>query len=206
MEKYLTLIQAVIPKTFKALILYALTIFVTAGGLVSYVLLQSDQFQEILLKRLDRNDLKARFCEEAFEQESRELMQNTGAQAVVVWVTDLSGYTASKTVLYAIDKEHRAKIIDGWINKSSPIYATDQSRIDITHLLEGAVVCGKFEVFSEVGRRIASTVDGKYFCSSPVPPTAGHMIGVITAYFDHPVEATKAMQLEMRRAAKNITY
>lgn len=203
-DKILPFITAMMPKSFKGWILYTLTIAVTVTGAVGYTLMQTEQFQESILKRIDRNNLKARFDEDKFESVAKELMANTGANVVVVWVTDLAGVYANKTVLYAEDKDGMSNVTDGWIGKSSPIYATMQSRLDITHLLEGNVICGRFEVFSGVGKRITEMAGGDYFCSSPVPPTAGHMIGVISAYFENEVEMTKAIQLEMRKAARNI--
>lgn len=203
---WLSAIQALTPTTFKSWILFVLTIISGAGGIAIYNVAQSDQVKEYLLKLVDRNELKARFCEEAFESQANELINVLGAKAVVVWVTDLSGTTANKTVLYALDSNHKSKMTESWVGKTSPIYATNQSRIDITRLLEGAVICGRFEVFSDIGTRIVRETHSDWFCSSPVPPTSGHMIGVITAYFDKEPDVSSALMLEMRKASKGIVY
>ncbi len=202
----LSAVKAIMPSSLKGWLIYALTIITTLIALVAWDVTNSDYFREHLLKIVDRNDLKARFCSEAFEQEAKDVIATLKAEAVVIWVTDLSGFAAHKRVLFALDVEHRTKITDSWINKSAPIYATEQSRLDITYLLEGNVVCGEFEIFSDVGRRIEEETGGKYFCSVPVPPTVGHMIGVMTAYFKEKPEMTSALKLELRRAARGIVY
>ena len=189
------------PKTWKGAIITTWILVVT--GAITLVL-TSNPVQTSVARMIDIKKLESHFCPTKFLEQSENLVESLGAKSVVVWATDISGNQASKTVLFAYDSDGGEYPTESWIGRSSPIYASKQSRLDMTYLLEGSVTCSPFEPHSEVEKRIQENDDIIYVCSVPVPPTSSNMIGVISVYFDSEKSATSALRLDMRQASRNI--
>lgn len=206
MTRILPIISGIMPKTLRGWVVYTLTIIATGIGFASYTLMQSDQFQALLLRKIDRDSLESKFNFDKFLPVSEKLMQNTDVTTVVIWITVLSGHTAHKQVLFSLDGSVRGTITNNWVGRASPIYSTYEQRIDMTHVLEGSISCGKFDPVSEVDRRIYEEGKARYYCSSAIPPTSGNMIGMITVYFDKKPMVDSALKLELRKAAESVVY
>lgn len=200
MLKFASLIDK-FPKTWKGAVI---TTWIAVVLAVSTLVVTSGPVQSHIIRMIDMRELESNFCPAKFLQEAESLVESLGAKSVVVWATDISGNSASKTVMFAYDAEGGEHTTESWLGKSAPLYASDRNRLDMTYLLEGNVTCSAFVAHSEVERRIAEEDDITHVCSVPVPPTSGNMIGVISVYFDREQTATSAVRLDMRNASKGI--
>ena len=189
------------PKTWKGTLITTWIVIILT---IASIIVTSSDVQTAVARMIDMKELESHFCPAKFLEQSEKLVEGLDAKSVVVWATDISGNQASKTVLFAYDSDGRDHITESWIGRSAPIYASKQSRLDMTYLLEGSVTCSPFEPHSEVEKRIQENDDIIYVCSVPVPPTSSNMIGVVSVYFDNEKSVTSALRLDMRQASRNI--
>lgn len=199
------LVRVFTPKTLKELLFQSLAMVVMCLSFLAYRVISSDDFIKRWAERnAEIEYMRSHFVFDNFREQSALLIGNRKAESLIIWETEVSGVQASKSVLYAYHFSKGTNDREDWIGMLSPLYVSDQSRVNLTKILEGEVICGELDRNSEVDR-LLNEVDGvNYFCSVPVPPTNEKIIGVITLYFKQEPKLTSALRFDMRNASKGI--
>ena len=171
MDKVLDLVKWV-DSPFKLATVVILGI-VGLGGYITY------KQQDLIIGNLTSKDKMAMLlADEKLSSLSRELLRNAGAETVIVHQVDLPQNSRITRIAQSLDG--RFAPLEG--TKGSFFSGSPARNKAAVSMLNGEILCEKFEASSSVGDWIVSR-GVTYTCRGSIPPEVGHMIGYIAVGF-----------------------
>ena len=136
--------------------------------------------QEFLLSAYDKKKSLPVLESSKFEDASKMLMKNTGANLVVIFEVDMVLNTRKLIRLYT--KDGRVKTMDGFV--TTLLSNNDANNKDAIALMSGHVPCGEYTKPQSMLGIYYIEKGVTYTCRVSVPSNPNHFIGQITLGFE----------------------
>ena len=136
--------------------------------------------QEFLLSAYDKKKSLPSMESSKFDDTSKMLIKNTGANLVAIYEIDMVLNTRKLTRLYT--KDGRVKTLDGYV--TTLLSNNDANNKDAISLMSGHVPCGEYTKPQSMLGIYYIEKGVTYTCRVSVPSNPNHFIGQITLGFE----------------------
>lgn len=174
-----------------------LIILLMAGTLTAGVVVW--EFRSRLIDSVIRAAKTPMIDEDKLELEMSSVMRGTGAVALVVWSVSME--RNYRETLYVRINEQKISRLEG----IGDIVLRQQVRetTEIIRLLDTSAACWPYSGTTEVGMEVIRA-GVKWVCATTIPPTYGHVAGILAVGFPGPPENEDFIKVRLINAAEKI--
>lgn len=178
----------------KLLILLLLAAALTAGAVAW-------EYRSRLLEPVIRAARVPVIDESRLEAEMNTVMRDTNAIALVVWSVSMErNYRES---LYVRINEEKVPRLEGAGDIVLRLHARETT--EIIRLLDTSAACWPYAGATEIGME-AIRVGVKWVCATTIPPTYGHVAGILAVGFPGQPENEDFIKVRLINAAEKIVH
>lgn len=176
----------------KLLIILLMAGMLTVGGIVW-------EFRDRIIEPVIRAAKAPIIDEDKLESEMGSVMRGTGAVALVVWSVSME--RNYRETLYVQINEQKISRLEG----KADIVLRQQVRetTEIIRLLDTSAACWPYSGTTEVGME-AIRAGVKWVCATTIPPTYGHVAGILAVGFSGQPENEDFIKVRLINAAEKI--